>query len=105
MHFSNQQRDFSSMSLSSEQRGIVAYFLDGNRHHFYRHAYLPRWSWVCLPETPCAPPADLGWAMRGHTAPSQGILPATPRCTSVRPPRSQPWPLEKFLVLETPWSR
>jgi glycogen phosphorylase len=98
MHFSNQQRDFSSMSLS-EQRGIVAYF----SMEIAIAPDMPTYSGglgVLAGDT-MRSAADLGLGLCAVTLlHRQGYFQQHLDANGIQTAADQPWPLEKFLVLE-----
>ena len=98
MHFSNQQRDFSSMSLS-EQRGIVAYF----SMEIAIAPDMPTYSGglgVLAGDT-MRSAADLGLGLCAVTLlHRKGYFQQHLDAHGIQTAVDQPWPLEKFLVLE-----
>ena len=98
MHFSNQQRDFSSMSLS-EQRGIVAYF----SMEIAIAPDMPTYSGglgVLAGDT-MRSAADLGLGLCAVTLlHRQGYFQQHLDAHGIQTAEDQPWPLEEFLVLE-----
>ncbi len=98
MHFSNQQRDFSSMSLS-EQRGIVAYF----SMEIAIAPDMPTYSGglgVLAGDT-MRSAADLGLGLCAVTLlHRKGYFQQHLDAHGIQTAEDQPWPLEKFLVLE-----
>jgi len=98
MHFSNQQRDFSSMSLS-EQRGIVAYF----SMEIAIAPDMPTYSGglgVLAGDT-MRSAADLGLGLCAVTLlHRKGYFQQHLDAHGIQTAEDQPWPLEEFLVLE-----
>jgi glycogen phosphorylase len=98
MHFSNQQRDFSSMSLS-EQRGIVAYF----SMEIAIAPDMPTYSGglgVLAGDT-MRSAADLGLRLCAVTLlHRKGYFQQHLDARGIQTAADQPWPLEEFLVLE-----
>ena len=98
MHFSNQQRDFSSMSLS-EREGIVAYF----SMEIAIAPDMPTYSGglgVLAGDT-MRSAADLGLGLCAVTLlHRKGYFQQHLDAQGIQTAKDQPWPLEKFLVLE-----
>jgi glycogen phosphorylase len=98
MHFSNQQRDFSSMSLA-EQRGIVAYF----SMEIAIAPDMPTYSGglgVLAGDT-MRSAADLGLGLCAVTLlHRKGYFQQHLDARGIQTAADQPWPLEEFLVLE-----
>jgi starch phosphorylase len=98
MHFSNQQRDFSSMSLS-EREGIVAYF----SMEIAIAPDMPTYSGglgVLAGDT-MRSAADLGLGLCAVTLlHRKGYFQQHLDAQGIQTAQDQPWPLEKFLVLE-----
>jgi starch phosphorylase len=98
MHFSNQQRDFSSMSLS-ERGGIVAYF----SMEIAIAPDMPTYSGglgVLAGDT-MRSAADLGLGLCAVTLlHRKGYFQQHLDTQGIQTAEDQPWPLEKFLVLE-----
>jgi glycogen phosphorylase len=106
MHFSNQQRDFSSMS-ASERAGIVAYF----SMEIAIAPDMPTYSGglgVLAGDT-MRSAADLGLGLCAVTLlHRKGYFQQHLDAHGIQTAEDQPWPLEKFLVpscWKMPWSR
>jgi glycogen phosphorylase len=100
MHFSNQQREFSSISLS-EPGGIVAYF----SMEIAIDADMPTYSGglgVLAGDT-MRSAADLGLGLCAVTLlHRKGYFHQHLDAKGIQTAHDQPWPLEKLLALETP---